>query len=71
MCAWICIAHNSLRTPNALDALVSREKYVLSRRLKQSVLLDGSGIKSESESSFSCWPSGQQQQLKMPDGRTC
>ena len=34
----------SLRTTNALDELVSREQvgYVFSRRLKQSVLLDGS-----------------------------
>ena len=41
----------SLRTPNALDALVSCDKYVLSRprRLKQSVLLVGSRIKSGSE----------------------
>ena len=39
----------SLRTNNALDALYRVNKYVLIRRLKQSVLLVGSQIKSGSE----------------------
>jgi len=48
-CEDVCTAL-SLKTPNALDALVSLPRkqvglYVLSRRLKQSVLFVGSRIK--------------------------